>query len=182
MDRQLAVFPVPKTGKISLVVSPRGVVQSLMTMLSALALRGKVIVVDGGNCFDGYALARALRRRTHNINAALRQVLLTRAFTCYQMMAMLAELPADGTPVIILDMLSTFMDENVSFAKRQRLLENSLSLIRRISEGAPVAIWARARSTPTGEDELFLVPLLETAHDIWQLQTPEIPTHQLPLF
>ena len=153
-----------------------------MIMLAALALRGKVIVVDGGNCFDGYALARALRRRTHNINMALQQVLLTRAFTCYQMMAMLTELPIDGTPVIILDMLSTFLDENVSFTKRLRLLENSLNLIRRISENAPVAVWARTRTTPTGEDEQFLTPLLETAHDIWQLQAPGIPTHQLPLF
>jgi hypothetical protein len=60
MNQQITTFPIPKTGKISLVVAPKGVVGRLMSMLATLALRGRVIVVDGGNCFDGYALARAL--------------------------------------------------------------------------------------------------------------------------
>lgn len=170
---------MPKTGKISLVVAPRGVVHSLMSMLATLALRSRVIVVDGGNCFDGYALARALRRHTHQVQAALKQIWLSRAFTCYQMAAMLTELPSDGTPVIVLDMLATFLDENVSFNKRQRLLGSSLNLLRRISADAPVAIWARAAS---GEGQQLLAPLLESAHDIWQLEAPEMPDHQLPLF
>ena len=173
---------MPKTGKISLVVAPRGVVPSLMSMLATLALRSRVLVIDGGNCFDGYTLARTLRRHTSDIQDALKRVLLSRAFTCYQMVAMLAELPVDGTPVIVLDMLSTFLDENVNLAKRQRLLDTSLNLLRRISAGAPTAVWARTRSTPTGEDQHLLTPLLEAAHDIWELQAPETPTHQLPLF
>jgi len=182
MDRQITTFPIPKTGKISLVVAPRTVVPSLMSMLAALALRGRVIVVDGGNCFDGYALARALRRQTHRVQAGLKAVQLSRAFTCYQMVAMLSELPVDGTPVIVLDMLSTFLDENVGFAKRQRLLDNSLALLRRISQGAPVAVWSRSRSTPNNEGQILLTPLLEAAHDIWELEAPELPEHQLPLF
>jgi len=153
-----------------------------MSMLATLALRGHVLVVDGGNRFDGYALARTLRRRTPQVRTALKQILLSRAFTCYQMVAMLAELPADGTPVIILDMLSTFLDENVRLTKRQRLLEESVNLLRRISAGAPVAVWARTRSPDNREDQRLLTPLLEVAHDIWKLQAPEMPVHQLPLF
>jgi hypothetical protein len=182
MNKQIISFPVPKTGKISLVVAPKTVIHSLMSMLAVLALRGRVIVVDGGNCFDAYSLARALRRRTHQIQPALKAVQLSRAFTCYQMVAMLAELPVDGTPVIVLDLLSTFLDENVNFSKRQRLLDSSLNLLRQISEGAPVAAWARAHPAAEGEYQQLLMPLLETAHDIWELQAPEIPDHQLPLF
>ena len=182
MNQEIITFPIPKTGKISLVNAPRAVVPSLMSMLAALALRGRVVVIDGGNCFDGYTLARALRRETHEVQAALRQVLLSRAFTCYQMVAMLAELPENSTPVIILDMLSTFLDENVQLTRRLRLLDSSMNLIRRISTNAPIAIWTRARSSPTGEDQLLLAPLLELAHDIWELQTPARPSHQLPLF
>jgi len=183
MDRHITTFPAPQTGKISLVVAPRAVVGRLMSMLATLALRGQVIVIDGGNRFDGYALARALRVHTHQVEAALKRVWLSRAFTCYQMVAMLAELPVDGTPVIVLDLLATFLDENVSLNKRLRLLDSSLNLLRRISQGAPVAIWARARTTTaTVEDEQLLMPLLEAAHDIWELQAPETSTHQLPLF
>lgn len=183
MDRHIISFPVPQAGTISLVVAPRAVVGGLMTMLATLALRGRVLVVDGGNRFDGYALARALRSHTHEVEAALKQVWLSRAFTCYQMVAMLAELPVDGTPVIVLDMLATFLDENVNVNKRLRLLDSSLNLLRRISQGAPVAIWARTRTaSATAEDQQFLAPLLETARDIWELQAPETPVHQLPLF
>lgn len=182
MDRQITAFPIPKTGKISLVVAPRGVVQSLMTLLAALALRGKVIVIDGGNCFDGYALARALRRQTQQFQAALKQVWLSRAFTCYQMVAMLSKLPLDGTPVIVLDILATFLDENVHFNKRQQLLDNSLGFLRHISEKAPVAIWAGVHAAASSEDQQLLIPVLECSHDIWELQTPKMPTHQLPLF
>jgi hypothetical protein len=177
------IFPIPTAGKISLVVAPRGVVSSLMSMLATLALRGRVLVVDGGNCFDAYALARILRGQTHEVESALKQVWLSRAFTCYQMVAMLAELPVDGTPLIVLDMLATFLDENVNFTKRQRLLESSLNLLRRISQGAPVAVWARARTaSANAEDQQLLAPLLESARDVWQLETPQTPVHQLPLF
>ena len=182
MTRQLTTFPTPKPGKLSLVVAPKAVIESLMTMLSTLALHGRVLVIDGGNRFDGYALARALRRRTHQVGPALKRVLLSRAFTCYQMVAVLAELPVDGTPVVVLDMLSTFLDENVNLTKRKRLLDTSLNLLRRISQGAPVAIWARARTPTGGEDQELLIPLLEAAQDIWELQAPETPVHQLPLF
>ena len=154
-----------------------------MSMLATLALRGQALVIDGGNCFDAYALARTLRGQTYEVEAALKHIWLSRAFTCYQMVAMLAELPMDGTPVIVLDMLATFLDENVNFTKRLRLLDSSLNLLRRISQGAPVAIWVRARTaSANAEDQQLLAPLLETARDIWELQAPETPVHQLPLF
>ena len=152
-------------------------------MLASLALRGQVLVIDGGNCFDGYTLARTLRGKTHEVNAALKRVWLSRTFTCYQMLARLAELPVDGTPVVVLDMLATFLDENVNLNKRLRLLDSSLNLLKSISQGAPVAIWARTRTTvPSIEDQQLLTPLLETAQDVWELQMPETPVHQLPLF
>lgn len=182
MNAQITTLPIPKTGKISLVVAPRTVMPSLMSMLAALALRGRVIVLDGGNCFDGYALARALRRETHQVQAALKAIQLSRAFTCYQMVAMLAELPIDGTPVIVLDILSTFLDENVGLTKRHRMLDNSLMLLRRISQAAPVAVWSRSHSSPNDEGQTLLTPLLEAAHDIWELEKVELPEHQLPLF
>lgn len=180
MNQQITSFPMPKTGKISLVVAPRRVVPGLMAMLAALACHGRVIVVDGGNCFDGYTLARALRRHTHQVQLALKQIWLSRAFTCYQMGALLSDLPENGTPIIVLDLLATFLDENVSFTRRQRLLRNSLSQLRHLSKGAPVAIWARTRASE--ENQLLLTPLLEAAQDVWELQVPEVPEHQLPLF
>lgn len=182
MTQELTVFPTPSPGKISLVIAPRDVLSSLMVMVATLALNRRVIVLDGGNCFDGYGLARALRRRTHLVQEAMERIALSRAFTCYQMLAVLTELPLDGTPIIILDMLSTFLDENVNLTKRQQLLSSSLTRLERISAGAPVAVWARSRSTPAGEDRQLLIPLRDIAHDIWEMQKPEPSVQQLSLF
>ena len=127
-----------------------------MTMLATLALRGQVTVIDGGNCLM-LTPRRTLRAHTHQIGLLSNGVAL--AFTCYQVLAMLAELLVDGTPVIVLDLLSTFLDESVNLNKRLRLLDSSLNLLRRISQGAPVAIWARTRtSTITSEDQRLLLP------------------------
>lgn len=181
-NKALTALPTPQTGKISLVIAPRQVVPQMMTMLATLALHGSVVVVDGGNRFDGYALARELRRHTTQVQDALKRILLSRAFTCYQTMALLAKLPVDGTPVVVLDLLATFRDENVNWGKRQRLLGSSLDFLKRISENAPVAVWACTHSPALKEDPLLLTALLEIAHDIWKLQELETPTHQLPLF
>jgi hypothetical protein len=180
--RELTGLPTPQTGKISLVIAPRQVSPQMMTMLATLALRGRVVVVDGGNRFDGYALARELRRQTPRVQETLKRILLSRAFTCYQTMALLAKLPVDGTPVVVLDLLATFRDENVSWGKRRRLLDSSLNLLKRISACAPVAVWACTHAPPLKEDPLLLTALLEIAHDTWKLQELETPTHQLPLF
>ncbi len=182
MTQQIQPFPIPKPGSISLLVAPKTISQTLMEMTAALALKGTVLVIDGGNRFDGYGLARALRRRTAQIQAALKQVWLSRTFTCYQMAAVLADLPLNNMPIIILDMLSTFYDENIPLTKRQCLLNNSLNHLNQISQHAPVAIWARPDGTPNASSSDFLTALLERAHEIWELESLPPPAHQLPLF
>ena len=57
MDQRIITFPMPTAGKISLVVAPRAVLDRLTSMLATLALRGRVLVVDGGNCFEQAANA-----------------------------------------------------------------------------------------------------------------------------
>ncbi len=182
MKQELTSFPTPQTGKLSLLVASKSVTNSLMALTAHLALCGQVRIIDGGNRFEGYALARALRRQTADIHTALNRVWLSRAFTCYQMAAMLGKLPKDKTPLIVLDMLSTFLDENIGLPKRQRLLANCLTLLENISRSAPVAIWARQRSAAGKEDPVLLAALMNTAEDIWVLEKPPIPAQQLPLF
>lgn len=173
---------VPQRGKMSLVVAPRGVIDIFTEMLATLALRGRVIVVDGGNLFDGYGLARALRKQTPKVEALLNNVQLSRSFTCYQMLALLKSLPVDGTPVIVLDLLATFLDENVAFARRRSLLTESLGQLGKISARSAVALWVRQRSTPTGDDEKLLPLVRGIAENYWKVIEPQPHTQQLSLF
>lgn len=129
---------------IGLVIAPWQSVQAMLTeVMSELALRGPLFVLDGGNRFDVYPLARALRRRTSRLTRALQNIHLARAFTCYQMLALLAQTPDGGCPKIVLDLLATFYDENVSLAESMRLLEESRNHLRRLSHTAPILVTAQ---------------------------------------
>ncbi len=129
--------------QLHLVIAPHRAQRQMMTLLTArLALTGRVRLVDAGNCFDGYGLARQLRQHTPLWQPALERVSVARAFTCYQVETLLSETVADPAPVLVLNLLDTFFDENVKLPERLRLLEVSLSEIRRLCRAASVAVSA----------------------------------------
>ena len=64
-----------------------------------------VHVLDGGNRFNGYTLARAAYGRQEILN----RITVARAFTCYQMLALLESTPASEGPFMILDCCARFM-------------------------------------------------------------------------
>jgi len=62
---------------------------------------------------------------------------VARAFTCYQVETLLTESVADFSPVLVLNLLDTFYDENVKLSERMRLLEVSLAELRRLCDQHP---------------------------------------------
>ena len=66
----------------------------MLDLAAQLAAHGPLRVLDGGNQFNVYPVARAIRRQTPDLNAALQRIVLSRAFTCYQMVVMLDEAAA----------------------------------------------------------------------------------------
>ncbi len=88
------LLPSPASGRILLLVAPDALVTDLFEMIGRLALQGPLYVLDGGNTFQGYFLARVLRRQVRDIAAPMQRVLLSRAFTCYQMSTLIEGLLA----------------------------------------------------------------------------------------
>lgn len=131
---------------------------ALLDDAAGLALAGPLRVLDGGNCINIYPLARALRRRTAALTDALRNVRLSRAFTCYQMLALVTDTPADGTPTLVLDLLGTFYDESVPLYETQRLLRLAILELLRLRTGGPLTVSAR----PPGQLAANRQPLYET--------------------
>jgi hypothetical protein len=176
MDDSLQLSP----RQLHLVLAPHRAQRQMMTILTArLALTGKVRLVDAGNCFDGYGLARQLRQQTSYWQAALERVSVARAFTCYQVETLLTEFVADFSPVLVLNLLDTFYDENVRLPERMRLLEVSLAELRRLCRAASVAVSASqpARNQP-GE---LLEILASAAGQVWSFEEPQ-PAEPLRLF
>lgn len=94
----------------------------MMKLTAVCALQGPVRIVDGGNRFDAYQVARHLRRQTTHLEAALNRLTIARAFTCYQMVSLVARTPATAESTLVLDLLATFTDESVTVAESTRLL------------------------------------------------------------
>ena len=158
----------------------------LLNLAANLAQRGPLTVFDGGNGFNIYTVAAALRRGGANVQQALGRILVARAFTCYQMAALICQAPikADApegaspkgaspegaapqaAPLMVLDFLSTFQDENVPLGERKRLLKSCLPALRQRCQSAPILVSIRQ------ELPEFMNMLMEAADDIWQADPP----------
>ncbi len=170
------------TGQVLLLVAPHAARQAMLALAARLAGNGPLRVLDGGNQFNAYRIAREVRRERLTGGDALNGIALARAFTCFQMEALLAAQTAASGPLIILDMLATFYDENVPFGEREWLLRRCTAHLARLRGHAGVAI--SARPPHAGQPEgLQLLALLEDAVDrTWQLETPAALSLQPTLF
>ncbi len=176
MDNPLQLSP----RQLHLVVAPHRAQRQMMTLLTArLALTGDVRLVDAGNCFDGYGLARQLRQQSSYWQQALQRVSVARAFTCYQVETLLSESLTGAAPVLVLNLLDTFYDENVKLLERLRLLQVSLGELGRLCHAASVAV----STTPQlpGQPAELLEMLAGAAAQVWTFEEPQ-PVEPLRLF
>jgi hypothetical protein len=150
-------------------------------MLTAeLALRGQVTVLDGGNRFQAYRVAQLLRQKTTQVNSTAKNIFVRRAFTCYQMLALLEGTPSLRQPFIIMDLLATFYDEHVSTNEARRLLSLCLREIDRLRQFAPVLV---ALAPPLLPERSFLIDLVcARADQVLAHETPVAFPSQLSLF
>ncbi len=159
-----------------LVIAPHAGGAIMWDLIARLACRGAVRLIDGGNRFDVYrcnlAVGHALGSQTADLPAVLERIHLARAFTCYQLVALLRETSAKPIPTLVLDILSTFYDENVSTVESLRLLRVCITQLQRLNRLAPAAI--SARPGPPGSRPELLNTLLEAAGQIWTLE-PNLP-------
>ena len=127
-----------------------------------------VHVLDGGNRFNGYTLARAAYGRQEILN----RITVRRAFTCYQMLALLESTPASDGPFVILDLLRTFYDESVQAGERKRLLRACIAQMQRLEQagGGLVSVHPPALASTTAVELLGM--LQEAAADTFFVQPP----------
>jgi len=134
-------LPDLSPGKIVLLAAPRA---SLKTLIQEVVVRlvaaGPVRMVIGNNQFDGYTFARMLRRQSREMAALLERIRLARAFTCYQMSALLRETPSAPIPTLVVGLLVTFYDENVPEYESMRVLRGCVWELHRLGRSAPLIV------------------------------------------
>lgn len=159
-----------------LIIGPFAASSAMLTFAARLALLTPLRVLDGGNRFNAREVARILRGlNAPDLYAALGRIRLARAFTCYQMLALLEETLPSSHPTLILDLLDTFYDESAPLDERRRLIENCLLQLRSLSLLAPVVASVRPPA-PTHSDPTGLLEMVQQAADsLWfQEDLPEM--------
>ena len=168
----------PKAGSWILLVGPRSMNTLMLTAIAHLGEKGALRVLDGGNRFNAYTVARAARGRSE----VLDRITVSRAFTCYQVLSLLESTPAIQVPFVVLDLLSTFYDENVKASERKRLLRGCISHLERLERLSGGVASVHPPSVPS-IDALELFEILQaSAMDTYFIQTPAPVPEPMRLF
>jgi hypothetical protein len=136
----MELLPALHNGSLLVVIAPHAAQAGMSALAAELALRGPLTVLDGGNRLAPYQITRLLRTKTANIAIPSRRLLIRRAFTCYQMLALLESTSPLRQPYLILDCLSTFYDDHVSDMEARRLLDLCMCHIERLRMPGPVVV------------------------------------------
>lgn len=182
----LTLFKMPLPPKRFLAIGTHALSNRMLQLISALALRQTVTVLDCGNRSNMYAVAKLIRPYTSDPVSVMNHIRLSRAFTCYQVLAMIRATANNPPrePLILLDLLATFLDEDVELKDSQRLLRHSLDILESMSHFAPVVI--STRPIPAiAENRGVLMEQLKISADIcWEepLPLPADQERQLALF
>lgn len=155
----------------------------MLDLAARLTLRGPVYLLDCGNRSNMYHVAKELRTLTSDPVGMLKNIRLSRAFTCYQVLSLLEKLqPEPGVPVLILDLLSTFMDESVHLDESVMLFEKTLQCISHL---VPVVVSAKPLLSISSPRLVLLGMLKRQATHIWEelsLDPPPPVEYQPALF
>ena len=180
LPRDLALTPF-KPSRWTLLVGPHAltpaILGSLIQLISAPASGGALTVLDCGRQFNAVLVARAARGRAELAD----RIHIQRAFMCDEVVNLIRRTPCGPAPILILDLLNTFCDENVQMGRRRFLLETCLRDLQRLSQGPGLAV-----SVHPPRDGSDAVPLFErlrsAAPEVLMYETPASAAQQLSLF
>ncbi len=154
----------PKAGSWVLLIGPRNMNSMMLTAIARLGERGSLRVLDGGNRFNAYTVARAARGRPDVLN----RITVSRAFTCYQVLSLLEDTPAIQFPFVVLDLFSTFYDESVQSGERKRLLRACIAHLDRLAQTSGGVVSVHPPAVPSRLAVDMLALLASAASEIWQ--------------
>jgi hypothetical protein len=181
MDMNTSLQPrilEPTAGSWTLLVGHRRLNPGLLAAIARLGEHTPVRVLDGGNRFNAYVVARVARGRPETLD----RITVSRAFTCYQAFSLLKSTPASPYPFIVLDMLNTFYDESVQSAERMRLLKTCIVHLERLQSTSGGVVSVHPPAVPSHEAVEMLELLQASAGECIFAELEPPPPHTLPLF
>lgn len=174
------ILPALNPRTLIVAIAPHAGRELASQLLAELALLGPVTVLDSGNRIQPYRITHFLRRKTVQIAGAIERISIRRAFTCYQTLALLESAEVQPYPYLLLDLLHSFYDDQISDREARRLVSLCLQEIKRLNQQAPLGILL---APPILEERSFLVKMVcEQADEIYTPVLPASPIKQERLF
>lgn len=134
----LSQLPIPLKSGSFLLLETRNRKQTDMLLLAAsLAFNQGATIIDGGNHFNAYTVVNAVRVITANLSI-INRLQIARAFNCHQIVTLSQQIPLDGRPCLLIDLLDLFQDDNVPYQHRVFLIKKLLYQIGRVRRQAVV--------------------------------------------
>jgi hypothetical protein len=174
-------------GKVYLLYGDDRIFPISLTMAAhAMVAGSSVAVVDGCNQFNVHLISRFARERKINPDKLLKQIFISRGFTCYQMeQAVTNRLPAflktmNSRTAMIFGLLDTFFDEQASLREVQQILQRVLAALQGMkTNGVSVLVVCHPYNVlPEERNRLFAT--LKTGMDrVYRLDVDEKNKSQL---
>ena len=154
--------------------------QRITELIAAAALRGPLCIIAGSEWIPSYSVARSVRQSTVEVEGILSHVQLARAFTCYQLLDLLASTRGNGRPILVLDFLHTFFSPDIPLPVRIRTLQACCHHLRRLSLHQPVTVFALREADR--DYDIFCALLSASMDEVLQPAAGEATIWQPELF
>ena len=176
---QLATDITHKRGLV-LILTQDSARQSKTELIAYLILKGPLFVLSGDEWLPSFVLPRVIREQTTEVKAVLSKLHTARASTCYRLFDSLANLAPAGEPILVLEFLHTFYDEDIPLRTRLSKLRESCRELKRLALHRPVIVMTRQMGSL--DYEKFLPALYSIADRTLTLEKETDPISQPKLF
>jgi len=130
-----------RPGQLLLVKTPSRERDAIVELITQWALRGPFYLIAAGEWMPPHDdLRYAVYRYTAAFDDALNNLILSRPFTCLQLLDLLMEAEGQKKPVLILDFLHLFYNADVDLSLRYSTLEKCCQYTKRLSFSSPVVV------------------------------------------
>lgn len=166
---QLVTAHTEKRG-LALILTRDKARQSKVDLIAALILKGPLFVVSGDEWMPSFLLPSIIRERTTTVKETLARLGVVRASTCYRLYDSLAHIPSQGEPILVMDFLHTFYDDDVPLRTRLFRLRECCRELKRLAFYRPVIVIVQEEEV---DDYEKFIPALHPIADMTIFLEPE---------
>lgn len=162
------------TGQLLLVKTSGSDPDAVIELIVQWIIRGSFYLIAAGEWLpDHDDLRYAVYRYTPAFDQHLMHLILSRPFTCLQLLDLLMDAEKQNKPVLILDFLHLFYDADVDLSLRYSTLEQCCQYAKRLSSLVPVAVLVPDLNVE--EYRSFFPLIASVADEILESRNPPAP-------